>query len=153
MRWSEAVLGLIGLWLALAPDAWGWKPLASVVGETRMLRFFLGFAILFVAWLVAVKVRLVTDMRDLVRALRRERFGESDTKREAIDILLRAASSPRPDVSRTAFENLERLTGQSFGADLAAWRRWWDAHRDSFAADRGNGGARPSGTGGAEGGG
>ena len=134
VRFAELFLALLGLWLALAPPAWGFGALASEVGSERLSRFFLGFAIVILAGLLYEKNRMRSHMRILVDALNRMLYGKDYAKhREAVDLLIRAASGTNADVREKAVKSLEQVTGQRFGEDIAAWRVWWEGHRHTFS--------------------
>ena len=44
----------------------------------------------------------------------------------AVPALIKALSSKKPAVAKSAAAALEKATGQSLGADPAAWKAWWD---------------------------
>ena len=74
-----------------------------------------------------------TDL--LLQQLARE---DGDLRRVVVDVLgkrgdqkafpacVRALADADAEVRRRAARALGRLTGQDFGSDAAAWRRWWD---------------------------
>jgi len=37
-----------------------------------------------------------------------------------------------PESKENAVQSLQSMTGQDFGQDVAAWTRWWEAHRKDF---------------------
>ena len=47
-------------------------------------------------------------------------------------LLIRALGSREDDTRTKAHQHLQRLTGQSFGADPAEWESWWAGARDDF---------------------
>jgi hypothetical protein len=134
MRYAELFLALLGLWLAVAPPAWGWEALAAEVGETRLVRFFLGFTLVILAGLLWEKNRMRSHIKVLVDALNRMLYGKDYAKhREAVDLLITAASGTNEEVRKNAVKSLEQITGQQFGQDVAAWRVWWEANRSTFS--------------------
>lgn len=67
---------------------------------------------------------------------------ESEQSLAAVAILTAALGSAEADLRETAVENLQRLTGQEFGDDQAAWQAWLaDARAARAAVDR-DGGSR-----------
>ena len=134
MRASTAVFLILGLWLVLAPDGWGWSRLAGALGgEVRLLRFFVGFALVTVAFLLVERARMKEDMKHLLDALHRLVYGRDYAKhREAVDILIRALYGSDEKVAKQAVARLEVMTGQAFGDDPDAWREWWKANRRTF---------------------
>lgn len=79
--------------------------------------------------LARTRARLLPALEELLRAFYGESFRQD---REAVDILVRALESEDPTARAAALRNLERLTGQAFGEDVDAWRRWWEANRSTF---------------------
>ena len=104
-------------------------------GDTlvRFLAVAVGFLALVVGSvaldLARTRARLLPALEEVLQALWGESFRQD---RQAVDILVRALESEDPTARAAALRNLERLTGQAFGEDTEAWRRWWEANRSSF---------------------
>jgi bilin biosynthesis protein len=49
-----------------------------------------------------------------------------------ITALIGALADPNSFVKESAANSLEKLTGQHFGKDTAAWRKWWEQNRQTF---------------------
>ena len=56
----------------------------------------------------------------------------SDTKREAVEILLKSLRSEKESVRQTAAQQLQHLTGVDHGENVMEWEAWWAANRESF---------------------
>lgn len=56
-------------------------------------------------------------------------LGQSGRKSAAI-VLLDQLSSPEKALRQSAADALATLTGQACGTDAAAWRAWWEGHKD-----------------------
>lgn len=128
-------LVVVGLFLVVLPFV---SPLRDVLDRAieavRLVELVLGFALLYIAFLLkdvrSLRQRNLVLMETLLAALREGKVARKD--HEAVEILLTAVESGNDTARRAAGAQLARLTGQSFGEDAAAWRRWWAANRDSF---------------------
>lgn len=101
------------------------------------LRFVVAMILLLV-WAMAVRAemayRRAARIADAVNELR---FGRNYRKhRQAVEILLRSLASENPAVCRSAHHYLKEITGQDFGPDQAAWRKWWAANKATFTHAR-----------------
>jgi hypothetical protein len=151
MRPSVVILGILGAWVAMAPEAMGWRALADSIGEGRLVRFLVGFSILLGAGLVWEKNRMRRHIQELLDVLNRLVYGKDYAKhREAVDLLLKAAATAKPEVAGKAFDSLRQVTGRDFGDDPALWEAWWRENKRTFSiaktrkggpqsGDRGNG--------------
>jgi hypothetical protein len=143
MRWTETILVLTGLWIAFAPSGWGWDAACDQLGEIALLRFFLGFSILLMVGLIFEKNRMRGHMRELVDGLNRMLYGKDYARdREAVDLLMQAATGSNQDIVKKAVRSLEKITGQRFGRDIEAWQAWWLTSRESFKIKGRQGGGR-----------
>ena len=132
--------------LVLAGLAWfgkflpGYDGLTRSFGEAAVLRFVTGVLCLYMVMLVLERQRMERAFKDVLGAFRQfhaERAGgggaaggevrtAEDAQEEALRLLVGSLSSPDAKVRGLAAGNLQRLTGQSFGEDAAAWTRWLD---------------------------
>ncbi len=53
----------------------------------------------------------------------------------ALDVAVAGVLVIRTEERRVVVDALQRLTGQSFGSDAAAWRNWWSAQHGELPAD------------------
>jgi len=51
-------------------------------------------------------------------------------RKAAVVVLLEQLASADEPIRRTAAEALADMSGQALGADVAAWRAWWQSHKD-----------------------
>ncbi len=142
---ATSVFFLLGLWLVLAPDGWGWSRLAGVLdGEVRALRFFVGFTLVAITFLLVEKARMKADMKEVLDALHRLVYGKNYAKhREAVEILISTLYGSDEKIAKQAVERLEVMTGQAFGDDPDAWRAWWQKNRATFRLVRKADGSEP----------
>lgn len=124
-----AVVALGGRWLP--GSAW----VAQQFGETFVLGgcVFLLSLYTLLLWGESLRLHAITTgvLKELVE-FRNRRAGEVQgrplrQKLEAARLLLPALESSDERVRKMSHNNLTLLTGQDFGADVPAWRRWIDA--------------------------
>lgn len=129
---SFYLLLLVGLVLVLTPLI---PPLSGFldrsVGLVRTLCLAQGFAFFYLGFLIrdltGVRQRNLVIMETLLASLRGG-FPRKDG--EAIDILVAALRGRSESARTSALQQLQRLTGQNFGANPEAWERWRREHRD-----------------------
>ncbi len=125
------IAGLTLVVAALVPSVSRW--LDDQFGMTRLLLLALGAMCCFVAYLSSELFRLRARVLDLMEEVLKIFYGPNFRRdREAVDILVRAMSSPQADVRNTAREHLVRLTGENLGADGPAWETWWAEKRATY---------------------
>lgn len=131
---SAPILVVAGLALvaaALVPGFMRW--LDDQFGITRLLTIAVGVLCCFSAYLSRELFRLRARFLDLMEEVLKIFYGPNFRRdREAVDILVRAMSSPQSDVRKTAREHLVRLTGADHGSDAAAWESWWTETRATY---------------------
>ena len=131
--WVVFFLAVIGVWLVVAPwfaenSGYAWAA-GKFGGEAGLLRFLTGFLFLYFAGLVKEKNRLRHTLAGMVQLIR-EHLGNRPRGLAAVDILVEALERDGdPAVKAKIVARLEQMSGEKFGADAAAWRRWWEAHR------------------------
>jgi hypothetical protein len=107
-----------------------------VLGDRGVMRIAVGVLCFYMALLVIERQRMEVTFRDVLAAFQRfkaERLAETargaepspQQKREAIAILIAALRADSASARQHALQNLQRLTGQDFGPDAAAWERWF----------------------------
>jgi hypothetical protein len=138
-RVSTACLYLVGAYLIVAPIAVpnlsGWSSAVESVGEVAILRVAVGFLFLYFATLTREKYKLKFIVEDVLEALNTFLYGKDYRRhREAVEILLRSLATPDSRVRERAVEALQKITGQRFGDDAAAWRKWWEINQRTFRA-------------------
>ncbi|MCA8942729.1 MAG: hypothetical protein KDB80_09250 [Planctomycetes bacterium] len=120
------------VWLEpILPGAEQWREAA---GETALLRLICGFLCLFVAILAIERRQLQSVFEQMLARLQQlQRGGTGETaatpdrkqlERDAAQILVAALDSDDARVRTNAVQNLERMTGQKFGEDVARWRKY-----------------------------
>jgi hypothetical protein len=137
-RISIGVLLALGAWALLAPlvpSISGWSALVGAFGETPILRCAVGFLFIYFATLTREKYRMKFILEDVLEALNNFLYGKDYRRhREAVEILLRSLSSKDGQLRAKAVEALEKITGQRFGDDPGAWRKWWELNQKTFRA-------------------
>lgn len=127
------LLALGGLVLA---EPWLPESLRTLLGPGGVIRLVVAVLCVYVVLLIAERERMVRDFKEVLRAFR-EFHGNPGTpaagaqaqptdaqKREALEILVTALSSPDRSVRDKAHAHLQRLTGQALPPDPAAWQAW-----------------------------
>lgn len=129
-----ALLGLCLLvWLERCVP--GSSAIADNLGETAVLRLVVGLLCLFVLILMVERQQIHSLLQQLMLRLQQAQAGAGDqakpgdakTKVEAMSILAAALEADDPKVRQSAVHNLERLSGEKFGADVARWRQYIEA--------------------------
>ncbi len=114
---------LIGVVIFLLPGLGAYEAVVRQVGsDIALLRWGIGLA-LFAAVVECIGYHhLKRNQAIMARALMRI---SPDLRRlEAIKILVDALRSEKQSVVENALRELTRLTGESYGSDVDAWRRW-----------------------------
>lgn len=130
-------LTVIGVWLLVAPllpELTGYAWMSRVLGgDGGIARFFLGFLFLYFGGVVRDKNQLRQTLTGFMKIIRQQiGGGDPEQDRAAVDILLTALNSDKPEVKEKALYNLKRLTGQDLGSDPEPWKAWWKGARASF---------------------
>src|SRR5262245_14616868 len=126
---QAVVLGL-AVYVVVVEDA----VKASMVGRATIVTL-----LVVCSFLVGEVNRMRAHMRALIQLLRGGIAAASGSERDdraAVDVLVRALSSPDADVREKAHRNLLRITGQGFGPDAQAWAKWWQGARETFPKRR-----------------
>jgi hypothetical protein len=109
--------------------------------EELPYRIIFPFVLIAVGFVQLENVRMRAHMRELIGALKtavgrtQANRGVAPTTQEkgkAIQILLDSLGAADETVRQTAARQLTSLTGEDFGTDSAAWKRWWLANRAQF---------------------
>ncbi len=138
-RISLTSLYVFGLYLIVAPflfpEALGWTAATEAFGEAGILRIAVAFLFFYFATLTREKYRLKFMVEDVLEALNTLLFGKDYRRhREAVEILLTSLSAPDSRIRAKAVDALQKITGQAFGDDPPAWRKWWEINQRSFRA-------------------
>ncbi|MBI1850815.1 MAG: hypothetical protein HYR85_10770 [Planctomycetes bacterium] len=138
-RISIGILYTLGLYVLIgplvAPNASGWTRLTEAFGETAVLRCAIGFLFVYFATLTREKYRMKFIIEDVLEALNTFLYGKDYRRhREAVEILLRSLQSSDRNLRAKAVDALEKITGQRFGDDPGAWRKWWELNQRTFRA-------------------
>jgi hypothetical protein len=137
-RASVGLFCLLGFFYLFQPDWLGYGLLRKAFGgDAQLLAAGVGvgfFACAAQSWENA-KLRL--QMAELMEALHQLLYGKDYRRdREAIDILMTSLEGADPDVAKSAYTHLVRLTGQSFAQDPKVWRSWWETNKKTFEKKR-----------------
>lgn len=107
----------------------------SLGGDT-LLRVLIAFLFFFCASFVRSihALRLQTqELEESVDAANSALYGKNwKAERNAVEILLGCLEGPNEELRSKARENLRLLTGQNYGPDLEAWKKWWSENRMTF---------------------
>lgn len=124
------LLGLLAMVL-LEPLAPPW--LTETLGDDVILKFVVGFLVLYVLLLWGEALRLHSLLTGLLEAFRAfDRGGPAGAKPagnpkarlEAAKLLIAAMRSDDPSIVGTSHHNLVKLVGQDLGKDPDRWQEW-----------------------------
>lgn len=131
-----AVVFAFGVLFLIGPVLPGWTEMEESLGGTTLLRVLVAFLFFFCASFVRSihGLRLqVQELTESVDAANSAIYGKNwKAERNAVEILIGCLEGPGEELQKKARENLRLLTGQNFGSDLEAWKKWWAENRTSF---------------------
>jgi len=87
-----------------------------------MTRRILGFA--FLATIALGMRQYLLQQRQMILARRLIQLSPEARNVEAVKILVGALGSDKTEVRESVVQELKRLTGEDYGEDAAAWKRW-----------------------------
>ena len=125
--WHYAPLLLLGIAVVVWIEPW--LPRPAGMPDDAFLRFAAGVVAVFGALILVQVQHLESLFKQVLQQFKQFHVqqsgeGKEHVKRDAASILVAALDSTDEKVRARAVQNLERLTGQRFGEDAAAWRAW-----------------------------
>lgn len=129
------VLGLIFIAAAIFERFQVW--IEDSIGLGNFMFLGIGFLFFYVAVLVAEKNLMRKRFLGLLEEIQGYFLGP-DFKQVsgAIDILIQALESDEEKAVQLALNQLQKMTGEEFGADPLQWQLWWEKNRVRFLMAR-----------------
>lgn len=138
-RLTAVLIGIAGIFIF-----WnGGRDIGGVEGRT-IHAVALAAAFFLLAALSFEKNQMRVQQAELMEAMHQLLYGRDYKRdREAIEILMKSLDAGDEESRRIAVEHLRRLTGQTFAADPAVWRAWWEGSRRTWSKGDAAGPADP----------